>query len=136
MLLDSARLKQESVSNFYINIVNSYHFPSCISKTSVPTITLTKFLSNFHQPWLKNMLQALHQTCFFLPFHFSLYTIPLIRNIPYSIKQALKRPIKSGVATIETVSYYFSPFRKTSFFFPLEKKTLVEVPGTDVGVVR
>lgn len=65
----------------------------------------------------------------------SLYTIPLNRNIPYSIKQALKGLIKIGVATIETVSRYFFPFRKTSFF-PLEKKTLVEVPGTDVGVVR
>lgn len=67
----------------------------------------------------------------------SLYTIPLIRNIPYNIKQALKQPIKSGVATVETVLYYFSPLRKTSLvFFSLEKKTLVEVPGTDVGVVR
>lgn len=68
----------------------------------------------------------------------SLYTIPLFRNIPYSNKQAFNLPIKSGVATIEIVSYYFSPFRKTSFFFCffLENKTLVEVPGTDVGVVR
>lgn len=71
---------------------------------------------------------SMHLTKHFLQFHVPLYnTFFFFRNIPYSNKQAFKLPIKK------------SSFRKTSFVlfvFFLEKKTLVGVPGTDVGVVR
>lgn len=114
------------VSSHYIKVVNWYHFPSCINKASVPTITPKKmsftFLVFTSHSWKTCYKQPNKQL--FLQFHVPLYnTFFFFRNIPYSIKQAFKLPIKSGVVTIEIVSYYFSPFRKTRFLFFRKKDT-------------
>ena len=101
----ASRLKQVRISSLYINVVNWYRFPSCISKT-------------LRSPFMDE--KTCYKHCikpFFFPLVSCPNTIPLIRNIPYSIKQAFNLPIKSDVATIEIVPYYFSPLRKTSLIY-------------------
>lgn len=102
---------QSLSSHDYTKNVRSNFQPVMAEKHAISiSMHLTKHFLQFHVP--------LYNTSFFLLFFF--------RNIPYSNKQAFKLPIK--ILLLERLVLFCFCF--------LEKKTLVEVPGTDVGVVR